>query len=68
MADGPTNLVQCLPETFQTHNDALEAARTVAIEQQRPGETTGISWEDGKGHWHDEIVQGDDRPVTDVQG
>lgn len=55
-------------ETFQTHDDALAAARAVAIEQQRPGETTGISWEDQRGQWHDEVVRGDDRPETDVIG
>ena len=55
-------------ETFQTHDGALSAARAAAIEQQRPGETTGISWEDARGNWHEEVVRGDDRPVTDVRG
>ena len=55
-------------ETFQTHDGALSAARTAAIEQQRPGETTGISWEDAPGNWHEEVVQGDDRPEIDVRG
>jgi hypothetical protein len=32
----------------------------------RPGQTVGISWEDSKGHWHDEISSGDDRPDVDI--
>ena len=55
-------------ETFATHDEALAAARRVAVEQQRPGETTGISWEDGRGKWHEEVSRGDDRPETDVEG
>ncbi len=53
-------------ETFPTHDDALYAARHAAREQEIPGETTPISWEDEKGRWHDEVAQGDDRPTTDV--
>ena len=33
-----------------------------------PGVTTGITYEDKDGRWHDEIAKGDDRPDTDVQG
>ena len=54
-------------ETFPTHDAALVAARRAAQEQQLPGETTGISWEDERGRWHDEIARGDDRPTTDVE-
>ena len=54
-------------ETFPTHEAALIAARRAADEQQLPGETTDISWEDERGHWHDEVAQGDDRPTTDVE-
>lgn len=54
-------------ETFPTHDAALLAARRAAQEQELPGETTGISWEDKDGRWHDEIAQGDDRPTTDVE-
>ena len=55
-------------ETFPTHDAAKAAARRAAIEQQRPGETAGISWEDAGGRWHEEVDPGDDRPQTDVQG
>jgi hypothetical protein len=55
-------------ETFPTHDTALAAARMAAAEQQQPGETTGISWEDRTGNWHEEIAKGDDRPTTDVEG
>ena len=37
------------------------------MEQQRPGETTGISWEDADGRWHEEVARGDDRPIADVE-
>jgi hypothetical protein len=30
--------------------------------------TTGISYEDKGGRWHDEVAAGDDRPETDVKG
>jgi hypothetical protein len=40
----------------------------VAREQQRPGDTTAIAWEDKDGHWHSELARGDDRPTTDVEG
>lgn len=55
-------------ETFPTHDAALEAAQIAAREQEQPGETTDISWEDEKGRWHDETAQGDDRPTTEVEG
>jgi hypothetical protein len=55
-------------ETFPTHDAALAAARVAAAEQQQPGETTGIAWEDRGGKWHEEIAKGDDRPIADVEG
>ena len=55
-------------ETFPTHDAARAAARKAAGEQRVPGEETGISWEDDKGRWHDELAEGDDRPITDVEG
>lgn len=55
-------------EAFPTHDAALAAARRAASEQQQPGETTGISWEDEGGKWHHEVAKGDDRPTTDVEG
>jgi hypothetical protein len=54
-------------ETFPNHDAAFVAAKRAAIEQQRPGETTGIVYEDERGRWHFEISQGDDRPTTTVE-
>ena len=61
-------LGEVLSETFLSHDAALAAARRAAMEQQRPGETTGISWEDEQGRWQEEVSDGKDRPVTDVEG
>ena len=60
-------LGEVFSETFPTHDAALAAARTAAMEQQQPGETTGISWEDKNGRWHKEIAKGDDRPIAEVE-
>lgn len=57
-----------ISETFSTHDAAKAAAHRAAVEQQRPGETAGIAWEDARGHWHEEVARGDDRPETDVEG
>jgi hypothetical protein len=53
-------------ETYSTHDEAMAAARAVAIEQQMSGETVPISWQDEKGVWHEEVASGDDRPIADV--
>lgn len=55
-------------ETFPTHDAARAAARKAAAEQEEPGESAGIEYEDKKGRWHDELSKGDDRPETDVEG
>ena len=55
-----------LSNTYPSHDTAYNAAKRVAIEQMRPGETAGISWEDERGRWHDEISPGDDRPEVDI--
>jgi hypothetical protein len=55
-------------ETFPSHDLARKAAERAAKEQVVPGETTGISYEDKDGHWHDEVSPGNDRPETDVEG
>jgi len=55
-----------ISQSFLTHDAAYAAARRAASEQMRPGETAGISWEDDRGRWHDEISSGDDRPETEV--
>ena len=36
--------------------------------QRVAGEEAGISYEDAKGRWHDELASGQDRPETDVEG
>ena len=56
-----------ISETFGSHDAAYAAAKRVAAEQMRPGQTVGISWEDERGRWHDEISSGDDRPDVDIQ-
>jgi hypothetical protein len=53
-------------ETFPTHEAAHRAAARAAAEQRRPGETTGIVFEDAAGRWHGEVDAGDDRPETSV--
>ncbi len=55
-------------ETFSSHDLARRAAERAAKEQQVPGDTTVISYEDTAGHWHDELSRGNDRPETDVEG
>ncbi|MCB5173699.1 DUF2188 domain-containing protein [Microvirga lenta] len=55
-------------EAFRTHDDARRAAERAAAEQQVPGETETIAYQDEDGRWHDEISRGQDRPETDVQG
>jgi hypothetical protein len=53
-------------ETFRTRDAAIQAARSAAMEQQIPGQTSGIRYEDQSGEWHEEIADGDDRPEADV--
>jgi len=55
-------------ETFPSHDAARRGAEDAAWEQRVPGDTTGISYEDKDGRWHDELSVGRDRPVTDVKG
>ncbi len=55
-------------EPFPSHDDARRAAERAAKEQIVPGDTTGISYEDKQGRWHDELSKGTDRPETDVEG
>ena len=55
-------------ETFPGHDAARAAAEHAAKRQSLAGETTGISYEDSTGHWHDEVVDGGDRPTTEVDG
>lgn len=55
-------------ETYLTHDIAKAMAEEAAREQQRPGEDTGISYDDKGGQWHEEAVSGEDRPQTKVEG
>ena len=55
-------------ETFPNKALAHAAAARAAREQRTPGESAAIEYEDSAGHWHDEFVQGRDRPDTDVKG
>jgi len=55
-------------EPFPSHDEARSAAERAAREQVVPGETTGISYEDKDGRWHDELSRGGDRPETEVEG
>jgi Uncharacterized protein conserved in bacteria (DUF2188) len=56
-----------ISETFRSHDAAKAAARQVALEQQRPGEDVGISWEDERGRWHQEVSDGEDRPEVEIR-
>jgi len=53
-------------ETFPSREE-LQAAQAAAAEQQVPGSTEGIRYQDGEGRWHDEVAKGGDRPVTRVE-
>ena len=55
-------------EAFPSHDAARAAASRAATEQTVGGDTTGISYEDKGGTWHDEVSKGGDRPETDVEG
>jgi Uncharacterized protein conserved in bacteria (DUF2188) len=55
-------------ETFQTHAEAVAAAQAAAEEQDVPGHTETIEYEDDKGKWHTETASGRDRPHTHRQG
>lgn len=54
-------------ETYPSREAAHLAACRAALEQQVPGESATISWEDERGRWHAELARGSDRPGTDVQ-
>lgn len=53
-------------ETFPSRAAALAAARRAAKEQEVPGETAGIVYEDEAGEWREELSDGRDRPHTGV--
>ena len=51
---------------FPSREEALQAAQAAAAEQQVPGSTEGIRYQDQAGGWHDETAQGNDRPRAKV--
>jgi hypothetical protein len=55
-------------ETFASHDIARAAADRAAREQRRAGDDAVISFEDESGRWHDQTVDGSDRPDTEVKG
>ena len=55
-------------ETFRSHDAAKAAALRAAGEQRVSGAEAGITWEDANGRWHEEVVEGTDRPETEVEG
>lgn len=54
-------------ETFNSREAALNAARRAAREQEAPGETAPIEYQDSQGRWRTETSSGGDRPDTDVE-
>ena len=55
-------------ETFASHDAARAAGVHAALEERRAGDDAVISYEDENGAWHDEAVDGGDRPDTAVEG
>ncbi len=55
-------------ERFATHDQARHAAERAAREQEEPGATAEIVYEDSQGRWHHELARGDDRPDVGVKG
>ncbi|MGE3335141.1 MAG: DUF2188 domain-containing protein [Rhodospirillaceae bacterium] len=53
-------------ETFPTHDRALDAARKASQRQHLGGLSTAISYQDRESRWHTEMVDGNDRPDTEV--
>ncbi len=53
-------------EAFPSHKAALAAAHRVAREQQVPGETVNIEYQNAAGEWITELARSDDHPDADV--
>jgi hypothetical protein len=53
-------------ETFPTREAAVAAARRAATEQEMPGPSETIEFQDERGNWHREVAPGGDRPDTEV--
>jgi len=54
-------------EAFPTHKAALDAAIAAANRQQISGHSAAIQYQDSQGKWHEEQVDGGDRPETEVE-
>ena len=55
-------------ETYPSHDAARAAALRAAGEQRVSGQEAAISYETADGVWREELVQGEDRPDTEVVG
>jgi len=55
-------------ETFRSHDAARGAAVRAAREQKVPGDEAAISYEQADGTWREELVDGHERPDTEVKG
>ena len=55
-------------ETYRSHDAARHAAERAASEQRLSGADAAISYQDGNGLWHEQLIHGDDRPITEVEG
>lgn len=53
-------------ETFDTRDEAFQAAKAAAAHQHAPGDDTAILYQDADGRWKREWARGDDRPDPDV--
>ena len=53
-------------EPYRSHEDAVDAKKRAAAEQELPGAGETIEYEDEKGIWHVEFDPGTDRPATEV--
>ncbi len=55
-------------ETFRSQDEARASAQQAAKEQRLSGEDAAIAFQDADGRWREELVHGDDRPQTEVEG
>ena len=67
MAAGPTRWAAPSPNRSPPTPHALAAAKMAAAEQEEPGKTEEIEYEDEAGKWHTETARGRDRPRTSVK-
>lgn len=55
-------------ETYPDHDSAFAAAKRVAGEQKVPDKDACIEYQNADGDWISERADGQDRPLTDVEG